>query len=1050
MIRWFAKNHVAANILMLAILLLGGYTAYFQLPVEIEPAVSYPQVHIKVPLRGGTPKDVEQKVILPIEKALNDLLGIEGIESTASRSSGSVVVEVSDSTDIDKLKGDIESRIERITTFPTEAEKPSIYIPSTAYWHEVVSIAIYGSLSEEELFTAARKVRDDLTAIQGISKVSIQGRRSKEITIEIKPEVLNAYNLTINKLAQRIRETSVDLSAGSINNNGERILIRSSSQAYGAEQFRDLVISRENGSELRLRDVATVRDTFADNQKVMRYNNQNTILLDVRRLDGENALKIANLVHEYVDSAKDRFPAGVQLATWDDDSVSLKGRLKTLAENLLQGGVLVLIFLGLFLRPQIAFWVVAGIPISFAGGVIAMQLFGVSANNMSIFGFIIVLGIVVDDAIVTGENIYSKMRDGSISPLDSAVIGTQEVATPVTFGMLTTIAAFIPLMFIDGYLGEMARQIPLVVIPVLLFSLVESKLILPAHLKHLKVNRSNKGWLVSTQRYIADSLESFIQKGYKPLLGLALAHRYTTISLFVTAFLLTAGWYVKTDNFDPSPSTDRYYIYASLDTVSGTSYETTDLRVKQVVKALDEIRPKFVDLGNGKSLIGNVVTSSGGKPWNTSANPTQGYVLVEITPPSQRSAPGPKNKEIAEAWETACGEMQGIKSFYIRTENNSSRGKASEPITVEVRSNSDTERLAFEAELNQWLKDQPDIRSAWSDTSREQRELEITLNPHGREAGLSQESLARQIRSAFFGTQVQKFQNGEDELRVMLKLPEDQRKSLHTLDTLRISLPNNQMASISQFATVSEGSTPPHITRKDGMRVSTVTAIARGEFKVTKMEPALTDYLGTLELDYPSVSWNYEGELADYKEGNKRLLALALILTFTLYSLLAIPFKSFIQPFFVMIAVPFGVIGAYWGHVLLDLKVSYLSYFGMLALAGVVVNDSLVIVDFINQRRLAGQPLREAIAESGIRRFRPIFLTSITTFAGLMPIIFEDSIQAQFLIPMAVSLGFGILFATVITLFLIPCAYAISVDVSALNPWAKKFGAHKELEKISE
>ncbi|MEO1857107.1 MAG: efflux RND transporter permease subunit [Rubritalea sp.] len=1034
MIRWFAKNHVAANILMVAILLFGGYTAYFQLPVEIEPAVSFPQIRISVPLRGGTPKDVEQKIILPIEQSLNDISGIGSIESSAGRNSGNVVVNVDKDTDIEKLKADIESRLDRISTFPSEAEKAKIYIPNTAYWHEVISVAIYGNLSDADLLVAAKKARDDLTSINGISKVNIQGRLNKEITIEVKPEVLNAYNLTIDKLSRKIRETSIDLSAGSINNNGERILIRSSSQAYGVEQFRDLIISRENGSELKLGDVASVQDTRASDQKVMRYNNQNAIILEIMRLDGENALKIANSVHKYVASAKDRFPSGIELATWDDDSVSLKGRLKTLGENLLQGGILVLIFLGLFLRPQIAFWVVAGIPISFAGGLISMHYLGVSANNMSIFGFIIVLGIVVDDAIVTGENIYSRMSEPGKPPLDAAVLGTEEVSVPVTFGMLTTIAAFVPLMFIEGYLGEMARQIPLVVIPVLLFSLVESKLILPAHLKHLKTNRKSTGWFVKTQRYIADSLEKFIQSVYKPLLSFALHHRYATLSLFITSLLLTAGWYVKSDNFDPAPSTDRYYIYASLETVTGTSYEETDERVKQVVKGLESVRNSFVDPGTGKSLIGNVLTSSGGKPWNTRASPTDGYVLVEIIPPGQRTVPGPKNKEIAAAWELAVGDMQGVKSFYIRTEKNNSRGKGAKPISIDLRSNNDQERLAVAREIEAWLNAKKVIKNAWSSNSREQRELEVKLNAQGREAGLTEEGLARQIRSAFFGIQVQKIQMADSELRVMLKLPKDQRKSLHTLDTLRVSLPNNQLASIAQFASIKEGSTPPSIKRKDGSRVSNVTALPDGEFNVTKIEPELTKYLNKLMLDYPGVTWNYEGELADYKEGNKRLIALALVLAFTLYSLLAIPFKSFTQPFLVMLAVPFGVVGAYWAHVFLDLKVSYLSFFGMLALAGVVVNDSLVIVDFINKRRLEGTPLREAIAESGIRRFRPIFLTSITTFAGLMPIIFESSIQAQFLIPMAVSLGFGILFATVITLFLIPCAYAISVDFSILKP----------------
>ncbi|MFC5051884.1 efflux RND transporter permease subunit [Rubritalea spongiae] len=1032
MIRWFAKNHVAANILMLAILLFGGYTAYFNLPVEIEPSIEYPQVHVRVPLRGGSPKDVEQKIVLPVESAMADISEIDEIFSEADRNNASFRMQIDRSADIDKVKNEISARIERISTFPSESEKPTIFVPNSANWLEVISVAVYGDLSNSDLLSAAKKVRDDLTSIDGISKVEIKGQRSKKILIEAKPEILNSYNLSLTTLTQKIREASIDLSAGSVNNNGERILIRSSSQAYEAEQFSELVISRENGSELRLKDVATVRDSLAEDEKVLRYNGQNAILIEILRLDGENSLKIANSVHDYVAQAKERFPEGVNLATWDDDSISLKGRLNTLMVNLLQGGILVLIFLGLFLRPQIAFWVVAGIPISFAGGIIAMHYLGVSANNMSLFGFILVLGIVVDDAIVTGENIYSRIRDGKLSSLDAAVIGTQEVATPVTFGMITTIAAFVPLMFIEGHLGEMARQIPLVVIPVLLFSLVESKFILPAHLKHLKTNRKNAGWLVRTQRYIADGLEKFIQRVYKPILDFSLRHRYSTISLFVASLLLTIGWYVKTDNFNPAPSTDRYFIFATLDTVAGTSFEETDRRVQQVVDGLDSIRNDFTDSGTGESLIGNVVTSSGGKPWHDRADPTEGYVLAEIVPPGQRTTPGPKNAEIAEAWQDAVGEMPGVRNFYIRGEQNNSRGQQSDPIRVTVRSNNDEERVGFETELKEWLRSQENIRSAWSDRQREQRELDIQLNGAGREAGLTQGDLAQQVRNAFYGTQVQKFQTADEELEVMLTLPEEQRESLHTLDTLRVSLPNGQLASISQLATVSEGVSPRRIKRKEGARFTEVAAVAKTDYKITKLEPELTAYLNKLALDYPSVHWNYEGELAEYKKGNKRIIALAVILTFTLYSLLAIPFKSFLQPFFVMLAVPFGVIGAYWGHIILDIDVSYLSFFGMLALAGVVVNDSLVIVDFINKKVEEGMPLKQAIAESGIRRFRPIMLTSLTTFAGLMPIIFESSIQAQFLIPMAVSLGFGILFATVITLFLIPCAYAVSSDFSSV------------------
>ncbi|WP_018970760.1 efflux RND transporter permease subunit [Rubritalea marina] len=1031
MIHWFAKNHIAANILMAAILLLGGYTAYFKLPVEVEPAVSFPKVVINVPLRGGTPRDVEQKVILPIESALVGIAGIERVESHANRNSGSVHLDISDDVDIKEVKAEIESKLESISTFPDEAENAKIYIPSTAYWFEVITVVVHGKLSNDELIAAARKVRDDLTSLNGISKVVIKGRLNKEIVIEIEPEVLNAYGFTMDTLSRAIREASLDLSAGSINNNGERILIRSSSQAYKPEQFRDIVISRSNGSELKLGDLADVNFANADDQKVLRFNNEDAIAIEVLRMDGENSLKIASAVHQYVNDSSDRFPTGVKLSTWDDDSVSLKSRLKLLSSNLIQGAVLVLLFLGLFLRPTIALWVVIGIPISFAGGIISMQYLGVSANNMSIFAFILVLGIVVDDAIVTAENIYSNIRSTDGSTLDAVVKGTKEVSTPVTFGMLTTIAAFTPLMFIDGYLGTMAKQIPLIVIPVLLFSLVESKLILPAHLKYLKTNRKGNNWLLRLQRSIADGFENVVQKLYRPSLDFCIRHRYSTLASFIAIFMLTAGWFVKSDNFNASPSTDRYYIFASLDMVNGTSYETTDQKVMDIVAALDSIRPDFVDPESGNSLILDTLTSSGGKPWRTNADPTEGYILVSITPPSQRSEPGPSNQEIASAWKDAVGEIQGARSFYIRTQRNSTRGRSADPVSVELRSNNDEERIAVTRELKDWLMQHDSIDNAWNNSDRTQREMIIKLNEHGREAGLSEQSLARQIRNAFFGTQVQKFMIGDAEQRVMLKLPKDMRSSTHTLETLKIPLPgSNQLADMSHFASIDEGSSPPRIERADGARLAWVRANPKDGFKTIKIEPELTETLNQLCLDYPSVTWRYKGELAEYKEGNQKLIALSIILVFTLYSLLAIPFKSIIQPFLVMIAVPFGVIGAYWGHVILGIDISFLSYFGMLALAGVVVNDSLVIVDFINNKRQQGMPIREAIAQAGIRRFRPIFLTSVTTFAGLMPIMFETSIEAQFMIPMAVSLGFGILFATVITLYLVPASYAISVDLT--------------------
>lgn len=1029
MIHWFTKNHVAANLLMLAILLSGGYVGYFLLPVEVEPSVTFPRVFINVPYPGGAPKDVEQKIILPIEKELLDLDDADGIEASARRDSASVVIIAKPNADLDKLKAEVESRIDRITTFPDEVEKPEIFVPNTSNWKDVISVAIYGDLTENELILAARKVRDDLTAKPGISKVYIADTRKREIVIEVKPELLNAFGFTISSLADAIRQSSVDLSAGSINSHGERILIRSSNQAFAGEQFRKLVVSRSNGAEIRLGDIATIKDTFEDNKKIVRYNGQNAILVEILRREGENALRTAQIVHDYVKSSPDHFPAGVHLAAWDDDSVSLRDRLQILISNLIQGAILVLIMLSLFLRPSIAFWVVMGIPVSFAGAIACMHLFGVTANNMSIFGFIIVVGIVVDDAIVTGENIYARLKEHTLSPLDAVVQATKEVSTPVTFGVLTTIVAFIPLMYIDGYIGEMAKQIPLVVIPVLIFSLIESKLIFPSHLKNIKVNRENTNFITRTQRWIADQLETFTHKIYQPALNLCLRYRYITISFFIATLIFTLG-FKNTVPFNPSPSMDRYFIAANLEMVQGSTIEDTDRGVQQIIAGAKAIRKQFVDPGTGESLIKNIVTSTGGHPWSEEVVPTQASVKLEILSPTLRSTPGPKNNEIAKAWREAVGTINGAEAFNIRAEQQNMRDFGGAAIHVLVRGQDDASRIRFTDEVESWLKKQEGLDSIWSDTHRKQRELQVKLNSQGEEAKLSQGDLARQLRTAFFGMEVQRIQRGEDELKVMLRLPEDQRESLHTLETLPVSIPDNKITSISQFAEVTEGESPPSIERRNAMRVSTIYASPKPEFNAVSIEPELTKKLNELSISYPNITWAYQGELAEYKDGNKKLYALFAILAFVLYALLAIPFKSFSQPLIVMSVIPFGIIGAFWGHVLLDIHLSYLSYFGVLALTGVVVNDSIVIVDFINQKRLAGESVSQAIADAGVRRFRPIILTSITTFAGLMPIIFEPSIEAQFVIPMAISLGFGILFATIITIFLVPCVYAAGMDIS--------------------
>lgn len=1044
MIRWFTKNHVAANVLMLAILLYGSYLSYYKLGVEVEPAMTFPQVGIKIPYKGASPDAIETKILLPVEKALANLAGVKSISASAYRDHAQIEVYINENNDLKDMKTEIQSRVERISTFPQNDDKPHFYIPDTANWKEVISVAVYGDLSDTVLLTAARKVRDDLTALPGISKVEIKGDGTKEISIEVRPDKLDAYGLTFNDVVTGIRRASVDVSAGAIKANGENVTIRSNNKAYTGEKFENLIIKSTNGASIRVSDVAKVMDSFEEKTKESKLNGMPVLMVEVMRLDGENALTSADIVHDYIKRASETFPPGIHLAVWDDDSISLRGRLHTLFTNLLQGAALVMILLGLFLRPKIAFWVTVGIPVSFAGAAISMYYTGMTANNMSLFGFIIVLGMVVDDAIVTGENIYAKVKSGKHHPTEAAILGTQEVATPVTFGIITTIVAFLPLMYFDdGYIGNMAKQIPLVVIPVLIFSLIESKLILPAHLKNLKPVSKDSNIISRVQDSIANMMHWLIDKIYTPALKLAISHRYAVLLLFIGILAITRGYQTNRMKFNFIPSTERYFLSADLKMKEGTERQITQARLDEILQAVEPLRESFIDQGSGESIIKNVVSTLGGRSsWGQGAD-NEASVKLEITPPSLRINNNVRNAEIVERWQELTGTIEGADRFVIRGEKtqgkHSDRGKDG-GLSLQLRGNNEDDKDIVVDQMRKWLKEQDIIISTWGSRSKGQRQLQIALKPIAKQSQLTEDAIASQIRTAFYGQQIQKIQRGEDEIKVMLKLPKEMRTSFHTLESLRINLKNGQTAPFSQFATISETTTPPRIKREDGSRIYDFGAIPTSMDQLLKFEPSITDKMNALCLAYPSVSWKYTGEVEDHLNSNNRTTYLFIGLLLALFALLAIPFKSFLQPTYVLLAVPFGIVGAVWGHAILGVDLSILSSFGMLALAGIVVNDSLVMVDYINKKRLEGIPLKQAVMEAGARRFRPIILTSITTFVGLMPLMFETSIQAQFLIPMAISLGFGILFATAITLFLIPCCYMMGEEIKEmiLKPWRSK------------
>lgn len=1035
MIRWFARNDIAANFLLFGLLAWGIWSAVYKVPLEVQPAFDTNRVYIEVDYRGGSPGDVEKAVVLPIEAALEGLSGIESVESRADDGYARILVNSQSKRNLEKLRDEIKTRIDRISSFPDEIEPPRVAIPDSNLWFDVIKVAISGEMEETDLLRAARTVRDDLIAMPGISQANVLGNSPLEISIEADPRRLRDYGLTFADLSAAIRSSSMDLPAGRIQTDEGTIAIRSKGQAYTREDFEEISISNQSGSEVKLKTVANVSDGFEENKKIMHFNGKPCMLVEVLRLGNENALEIASKTKAYVATSHERFPEGIEVNVWDDSSEELEGRLGTLLTSLLQGGILVLIVLGIFLRPALAFWVTLGIPVAFAGGFIMMPFFGMTANVMSIFGFIIVIGLVVDDAIVTAENVYFKLKNG-IDPLEAATEGTIEVTTPVTFGAITTIVAFIPLMFFDGFYGSFTKQIPPVVAAVLVFSLIESKLALPSHLKHLRVKRTRLNLFERFQKHIADGLEKFVDRCYEPTLRLASKHRYITLAIFLAVGASSLGYFSSGKmGFVNMPSIDRNRIVASLRMPRDSKVEDTEARTQHVAAALKQIKKEFVDPGTGKPLVNHVLTSSGGFPHRNYIDTRTGNVIVSVMDPADRSEPGPKNSEIADRWTELVGEMPEVQNFWITGDRGMGMGRDDEleSLTVEVRGPDGEEKDAVVKEIEELLESYAGIESAYNNSRGRSDELLITIRPEGEALGLTQQDLSRQVRGAFFGEQAQRVQRGRDDIRVMVRMPLELRQSLATLDYLRIRTPAGGEAPFHTVATAKFEKARSRIERIDGSQVIEVIAEPADEtVDVVAISRALKPDLDRIVNRYHDLTWRYAGYVADHEKTKMRSVIGGLALFFVLYALLAIPFRSLYQPFFVMLAVPFGAIGALFGHLIMDITPSYLSVFGILALAGVVVNDSLVMVDFINQKRNAEENLFEAVIQSGTRRFRPIFLTSITTFVGLLPLLFDRSLQAQMLIPMATSLAFGILFATVITLFLIPCTYLVAEEIRML------------------
>ncbi|MBS1269161.1 MAG: Swarming motility protein SwrC [Gammaproteobacteria bacterium] len=1030
MIGWFARNGVAANLLMVVILFLGTQALFERIPLEIFPEFERGVITVQMEYRGATPAEVEESVVIRIEEAIEDLQGIERIVSNANEGMAQLRIELDQGTDPRDMLDDVKNRVDAISTFPDDTERPTYSV--LQFRRNVISVVVAGELPEEHLRYLGERIRDDLLALPRITLVELQAVRDYEISIEVSENTLDRYGLTFDAIVQAVRRSSVDLPAGSIKSNTGEILLRTKGQAYTKNDFERIVVrTRADGSRLTLGQISRIVDGFEEDPLYALFNDRPAVLMEVFRTGDQSAIGIGRVVRQYVEGRQGSMPPGVELGYWRDRSRIVELRLDTLVKSAMQGGLLIFLLLALFLRFSVAIWVCIGIPISFMGALALMPELGVTINLVSLFAFILVLGIVVDDAIVTGENIYTHLRQGD-DPLEGAIEGTREIAIPVTFGILTTVAAFVPLLMIEGVRGQIFAQIPLVVIPVLLFSLVESKLILPAHMKHVRARAPVDNVLVRLQQRVASGLERFVETVYQPVLNAALHRRYLTLALFAGVSIIVIGFVLSGRyGFTFFPRVESETARASLIMPVGTAVDTTARHVNRIAGIARGMQQEYRDERTGESIVQNILvgigwTARGSAP--SGGQPHVGQVSLELQPPERRVIEVHTNDLVRE-WRRHVGSIPGARELTYDAEI----GHGGEPIDIQLEG-PDFEMLGeIAGKLKERLATYPGVFDI-QDTLEEGRpEIQLHIKPEAELLGLSAEILGRQVRQAFFGAEAQRIQRGREDVRVMVRYPKHERRSPASLNSMRIRADSGTRVPFTSVADADIGIGFATIRRVDRHRTVNVRAdINKVRGNIHTVVADLLPYLDTVLLNYPRVRYSLQGELREQRESFQSLNLGAMIVLFAIYSLLAIPFRSYIQPLIVMAVIPFSLVGAVAGHMVMGMNLSVMSVMGMLALAGVVVNDSLVLVDWVNRRRRAGMALIDAVRNAGAARFRAILLTSLTTFAGLMPLIFEQSTQAQFLIPMAVSLGFGILLATFVTLLLVPVVYLILEDLTDL------------------
>ena len=1016
-IAWFAHNHVAANLLMIIIILSGLYSAY-TITKKAMPDFDLTTIQITMAYPGATPADVEKGIVVLIEEAVEDVDGINDIRSSANEGSGSVTLEVDESYDINEVLNDVKTRVDGIINFPVDAEPASV--SRTLIRNDALRVEVYGDIDPVSQKELAQQIREELLALPDITAVRMAGDRPYEIGIEVSENTLLKYGLTLDQIAQRIRASSLDLPAGSIDTEGGEILVRTQALAYNYQDFDKIVLlTTVDGTILTLGDIATIVDGFEDTESYARFDGKPSISLTVLTTSNQNMLDVTEAARQFVAERQLTLPEGISLSIWADSSYYLQDRLDLMTENLLMGAFLVLIILSVFLEIKLAFWVIVGIPISFLGALALMPPVGLDLNMLSLFGFIMVLGIVVDDAIIIGESAHHSMTKYGHST-DSIVHGANRVAIPATFGVLTTIVAFMPLLMISGFAAAFTESIGWVVILCLVFSLVESKLILPSHLVHFG-KPNNESWFNRIPKVANAKLESFVHAYYVPFVRKCIENRYVTLSTFVGMFIIStsllAGGIVRVVFLPEIPSD---FVQASVTMVEGSPESQTRAVMNKLEDAALSMNGQFEFRD---SETGDISTDIVDHVIIVGSNAASGTMAIEL----DKDVPSQIDADLMTQYlESFVGNMPGLKSLVFST----GQVFGGSPISYQLVSENPEELTAAATELEAQLRTYSGLINIRNEAVNIKDELRLQLKPRAEIMGFTLNDLSTQVRYAFYGSQAQRLQRGDDEVRVMVRYPEDERISIGDLENMYIRTSQGDAVPFTSVADFDMQPGYSRINRVEGKRSVAVNAdIIESMVEPNVVNTDITEnFFPELQSRYPSVSYLEDGGTAEQSSIIQDMIRGMIFAIFGIYALLAIPLKSYTQPIMIMGVIPFGIVGAILGHLIVGIPVNFLSFLGIIALSGVVVNDSIILVNFVNKSIESGKETISAVVNGGVRRFRAILLTSLTTFFGLLPILTETSMQAKFLIPMATSLAFGIVFATVITLLLIPCLYVILED----------------------